>query len=184
MRPGQGRWSWNPKSYLKPSIPAATGNWFSAAGAPPRGNPNAPLLALCTKVPGFQKLDFLEKQVCSGMGTQPALAEGRGKPPGNNCPDKGLLREFPFFLSFFFLSSKCFAEPRLINFPQSSKDCHLSPLQCPTPPPKHTRRKGGLLPESQRWQRGELSWRRPGEELGWNWPLRSCPPEMQGESGD
>ena len=67
---------------------------------PAQREPELTSLALCTQAPGFQKLDFLEKQVCSGMGTQPAPAEGRGKPPGNNCSDKRLTCIFFFFTPF------------------------------------------------------------------------------------
>lgn len=91
---------------------------------PAQREPELTSLALCTQASGFQKLDFLEKQVCSGMGTQPAPAEGRGKPPGNNCSDKRL----PCALLFFFLPpSKWFVEPSVINFPQSGEDRPRSP---------------------------------------------------------
>lgn len=71
-------------------------------GALPRKGQNAPFLAPCSKAPEFQKLDFLEKQVWSGMGTYPALAKGRGKPEGNNRLDKGLVHVFSFAFAFFF----------------------------------------------------------------------------------
>lgn len=60
------------------------GKQFSAVRAPSREDPHTPSLTPATEVPGFQKLDFLEKQVWSGMGTDSALAIGRGRAQGNS----------------------------------------------------------------------------------------------------
>lgn len=97
------------------------------------------------------------------MGTQPAPAQGRGKPPGNNCSDKRL----PRALFFFFFPSKWFEESSLISFPQSGEDHHWSPALMS----EHTRRTGcgvGVprIPETAE---------RPKGGRGRNRPLGGCP---------